>query len=266
MASGCLRNEAAVRITITSDDLQAIKDYLRRSLPNHHSSHRIEAAARGLGFTTYGGMREALAAGPILVAADDRRFCTELNIPFEAEKGFNRFLSRSLARIELRRILDAHPHMTQRGFDSAWMLVSGEMEKSLNERLSLLEERRQQAYESDWGFDQFELAWIYLSRQRKNKSINRRVTSYGLKHRAENLMREFGHFRPLGNYVSNGMLIAAAYSLGFEVKPIARDSYNAYLNISMVTVNWSRGCEPRSIIEKRTVVAAMYGDMDSWVA
>jgi len=147
MASGCLGNEAFVRIAIASDDLQTVKDYLRRSLPDHRPSHRIEAAARGLGFTTYGGMREALAAGPILVAADDRRFCTELGIPFETGKGFNRILSRSLARIELRRILDAHPLLTQRGFDSAWMRVSGEMEKPHSERLSLLKKRRQEAYE-----------------------------------------------------------------------------------------------------------------------
>ena len=36
------------------------------------------------------------------------------------------------------------------------------------------------------------------------------MTSYGLKHRAENLSRDFGMFNYLGNYVSNGMLIAAA--------------------------------------------------------
>lgn len=255
-----------MRITIASDDLQAIKDYLHRSLPTHKPSHRIEAAARGLGFTTYSGMRKALEVGSTTVAADDKRFCAELGIPFETEKDFNRFLSRALARIELRRILDAHPLLTQRGFDSAWMRVSGEREKPLNERLLLLHERRREAYECDWGFDQFELAWIYLSRQQKIRSINRRTSSYGLKHCAEDLMRRFGHFKPLGNYVSNGMLIAAAYSLGFEVKMIAPDDYNAYLNISMVTVNRSQGRELRSIIQNPAVVAAMYGEVDRTAA
>ena len=75
-------------------------------------------------------------------------------------------------------------------------------------------------------------------------------------------MRTFGHFRPLGNYVSNGMLIAAAYALGFEVRLIAPDNYNAYLNISMVTVNRSRGLEPRSPNENPQIVATMYGDLD----
>src|SRR5437763_13263725 len=101
-----------MRITITSDDLQSIKEYLHRSLPNHKPSHRIEAAARGLGFTTYAGIRAALAGGPISVEADDQRFCSILDIPFEADERFNRFLSRSLARVELRRILDANSMLT----------------------------------------------------------------------------------------------------------------------------------------------------------
>jgi len=255
-----------MRVTLNTDDLPSIKAYLHRSLPDHKPSLRIEAAARGLGFTTYGGLRDALSAGAVTVSADDRRFCAELGIQFEIDERFNRFLSRALARIELHRVLDAHRLLTQRGFDSAWMRVSGEMDKPLSERLTMLEERRKEAYEDDWSFDQFELAWIYLSRQQMIKSVNRRTGSYGLKHRAENLMREFGHFRPLGNYVSNGMLIAAAYALGFEVRPIAPDNYNAYLNISMVTVNRSRGRDVRSTNEDPRLVAAMYGDLDRQAA
>ncbi|MDP9412889.1 MAG: hypothetical protein M3Q08_02105 [Pseudomonadota bacterium] len=251
-----------MRVYIASEDLPALKQYLHRSLPDHKPSHRIEAAARGFGFTTHAGLRETLAAGPVALTADDRRFCAELGTPFEADGDYNRYLSRAIARIELHRVLNATPRLTQRGFDSAWMPVSGEMDKPLRERLSMLEERRQEAYESDWSFDQFDLAWIYLSRQQKIKSINRRTGSYGLKHRAENLMREFGHFRPLGNYVSNGMLIAAAYSLGFDVKPVGSGNYNAYLNISMVTVNRSRGRQPRSATQDPALVAAMYSDLD----
>jgi hypothetical protein len=247
-----------MRVTLNTDDLPSIKAYFHRSLPDHKPSFRIEVAARGLGFTTYGGLRDALSAGAVTVSADDRRFCAELGIPFEIDERFNRILSRALARIELHRVLDAHRLLTQRGFDSAWMRVSGEMDK----RLTMLEERRKEAYEDDWSFDQFELAWIYLSQQQMIKSVNRRTSSYGLKHRAENLMREFGHFRPLGNYVSNGMLVAAAYALGFEVRPIAPDHYNAYLNISMVTVNRSCGREVRSTNEDPRLVAAMYGDLD----
>jgi hypothetical protein len=255
-----------MRVTITSDDLQSIKDYLHASLPDRRPSHRLEAAARAFGFTTYAGLREALAAGPVTLEADDLRFCSELALAFETEKDFQRHLSRSIARIALHRILDDHPMLTQRGFDSAWLGNSRETALPLSQRKALLAERRREAYESNWGLDQFELAWIYLSRQKKIRSFNQQIGSYGLKHRAENLQRVHGMFVPLGNYVSNGMLIAAAYALDFEVKPIAPDNYNARFNISMATVNQSRGRVPRTGTEDRSLITALYADLDRFAA
>ncbi|MFZ5703873.1 MAG: hypothetical protein ACOY5R_01255 [Pseudomonadota bacterium] len=255
-----------MRVTITSNDLQSIKDYLHSSLPGHRPSHRIEAAARGLGFTTYGGLREALAAGPIMAEADDVLFCRLLDVPFERERDYGRHVSRAIMRLHLHRVLDARPNLTQRGFDSAWLGNSSEMALPLSERRALLAERRQEAYDSNWGIDQFELAMIYLSRQKKIKSFNQRIGSYGLKHRAENLQRVYEMFEPLGDYVSNGMLIAAAYAQGFEVKPIGHDNYNARLNISMATVNQSRGRVSRTGAEDPRLVTALYSDLDRLAA
>lgn len=256
-----------MRVTIFADDVQSLKTYLQRSVPDCKASHRIEAVARGLGYNTYAGLREALNKGPLEVVADDSRFCAYLGIPFVVEEHeYNRFLSRALARIELHRVLAAQPNLTLRGFDNVWIPVSGERELPLAERKALLAKRRNEAHESHWSFDEFELAWIYLSRQLKIKNLNRSTSSYGLKHRAENLMRKFGLFQPLGNYVSNGMLIAAAYSLGFDVKPIGHDSYNAYLNISTRTVNQSEGRNPRSWQESPSIVEAMYGDLNRLAA
>jgi hypothetical protein len=47
-----------------------------------------------------------------------------------------------------------------------------------------------------------------------------------MKHQAEHVMRAAGE---RGVYVSNGMFIAAALTLGFRVAPIARTP-NAWLN------------------------------------
>ncbi|CAN7620545.1 hypothetical protein HW571_27750 [Agrobacterium genomosp. 3] len=80
-----------------------------------------------------------------------------------------------------------------------------------------------------------------------------------MKHRAEDLSRAFGLFTYLGNYVSNGMLLAAAFAAGFSVKRVADDSYNAYLNVSMQTVNAARGYERNSRIEENpAIVLSMY--------
>ncbi|MDT4738439.1 hypothetical protein [Bradyrhizobium sp. WYCCWR 12699] len=53
--------------------------------------------------------------------------------------------------------------------------------------------------------------------------MNRTRSSYGLKHDAE---------REAGDYVANGMLIAAALALDFSAERTHAGSPNAYFNIS----------------------------------
>jgi hypothetical protein len=59
---------------------------------------------------------------------------------------------------------------------------------------------------SEHGVDEFSRAAEFLFRFGRQKSVNRKRASYGLKHDAE---------RAAGNYVANGMLIAAALAMGF---------------------------------------------------
>lgn len=260
-----------MRVQIADSDLSAIKSNLRKAHPALKPSHRIEAASIGLGFNSYAALRAALASGPITVEADDKVFSERLNVRYIIDDyTTERALSRAIGFIELRRILDEHPELTERGFDSAWHGSHDDRRKPFKERLALFNARRQEAYDSDWGVDQFELAWIFLSRQRKIKTINRRVGSYGLKHRAERLSRSFDLFRHLGNYVSNGMLIAAAYAHEFTVKPGDALSYNASFNISMETLRRANGWDAKArrtryfsddSAGEQTVIAAMYGDI-----
>ena len=63
----------------------------------------------------------------------------------------------------------------------------------------------------------------------RRKTLNRRATSYGLKHAVEREMRSAGE-RPI--YCSNGMFIAAALTLGFKVEPIP-GTPNAFLNVDV---------------------------------
>jgi hypothetical protein len=54
--------------------------------------------------------------------------------------------------------------------------------------------------------------------------INPRVSSYGLKHRAEN---------DIGRYISNESLIDGMIALGFRTKKCAPSSPNCYFNINI---------------------------------
>ena len=68
----------------------------------------------------------------------------------------------------------------------------------------------------------------WLAKNRRRATINRKYSSYQLKHFAEKTAE--------GGYISNGALIAAAYYLGFDVEPDGGHSPNACLNISSKTV------------------------------
>lgn len=248
-----------MRVTICASDLDTIKAELQLSHPDIKPSLRIEAAARALGYNTYGGLRAALGAGAIEVEPNDACYRTFLDLPAETDRGSSvRPLGRAIARIELRKVLDIQTRLTCRGFDSIWFDTGDELSLPIKDRQVLLGERRREAYEDDWSADQFELAWIYLSRQDRIASINRQIGSYGLKHRAEGLSRNFELFNHLENYVSNGMLIAAAYAHGFTVKPIAHDNYNAYLNISMRTVKVTHGRDGQQLRANQQHIARMY--------
>ena len=67
----------------------------------------------------------------------------------------------------------------------------------------------------------FQAACVYLSRVNKTKSINMTVSSYGYKHRVEDM----GY-----HYVYNGSFIAAAIHMGFKIDT-SMDTPNAAFNI-----------------------------------
>jgi hypothetical protein len=61
------------------------------------------------------------------------------------------------------------------------------------------------------GVDEFIRAVDFLSKLGRRKSMNRKRSSYGLKHDAESMS---------GDYVANGMMIAAALAMGLPNAPI----------------------------------------------
>ncbi len=72
-------------------------------------------------------------------------------------------------------------------------------------------------------------AMTWLSLCNRTRTVNQRVSSYGLKHEAERWCRTQGHDD--GGYISNGALLMAAYRLGFHVRRCSGRSPNAFINI-----------------------------------
>ena len=68
--------------------------------------------------------------------------------------------------------------------------------------------------------------WIKEGFARPRKTINKRISSYGLKHLAE---------RQVGSYISNEALIQAMLESGFRAQPI-RGTPNFYFNVKLTEV------------------------------
>jgi|SRR5262249_4821815 len=118
------------------------------------------------------------------------------------------------AAIEMERILEQHPQLSDFGFGLA------EFYKTHAERVAKFREDRE-TIRGPRSLAEFTVARGWLRQFAKLKSFNKRGTSYGLKHVAEH---DIG-------YVTNGAFIAAAIAEGFEVQREG-SSPNALFNIS----------------------------------
>ena len=110
------------------------------------------------------------------------------------------------ARAAIRAAMDQHPDLCSHGFGNPGDAGFSDWRDDLL---------------SDFGVDQFQRARRYLSAFAHRQTLNRRRSSYGLKHSAEDEQ---------GGYISNGALIAAAVDLGFRMERINYGP-NAWLGI-----------------------------------
>src|SRR4051812_665813 len=94
--------------------VEAVKDELRQSLPDLKSSHRTEALARGLGWSTNAAMRAALTEGPSDCVTDPGAFDAYL-----VERGFvspARALLDCILRAQIGAVMAMHDRLTHHGF------------------------------------------------------------------------------------------------------------------------------------------------------
>ena len=109
-------------------------------------------------------------------------------------------LSIQYTQDQLDKVMQDYPDLTSNGFESS-------------------DKNREELRNDLAGF---QAACVYLSRVNKTKSINMAVSSYGYKHRVEDM----GY-----PYLYNGTFIAAAIHMGFKIDT-RTDTPNAAFNIS----------------------------------
>lgn len=106
---------------------------------------------------------------------------------------------------QLNKVMQEYPRLTSNGFESS---------KSKDF------EREREELKNDLAG--FQAACVYLTYMKKTPEINMDISSYGYKHRVE----ELGY-----PYLFNGTFIAAAIHMGFKMDT-SMDTPNAAFNIS----------------------------------
>lgn len=120
---------------------------------------------------------------------------------------------------DLERILDDEPLLNLAGFGAGDFVRS----ETLAERKARFERSREEL-RCSLPICQRVVQWLEVNVAAR-KTINTRQFSYGLKHVVE---------KEIGDYVGNGVFIAAAIFVGYRYKVLAPGSLNAYFNMTTV--------------------------------
>lgn len=116
----------------------------------------------------------------------------------------------------MQKAIDAIPDLVDHGIG----LFNNGRDIPIAERANAFEADRKELLNR---VEVFGLLTDWLMQFEKRKTINTSINSYSLKHQAE---------KAIGQYVSNGVLIAAAICAGFDFKRSSSTSPNACFNIS----------------------------------
>lgn len=226
---------------ISLSEIEALKKELGILLPGVKPSQRAEAMARGLGWNTNAALRAELEAGASLRRVDEWRFRTYLNEHGFPDTEFG-VLSESVVRVclphereAIRATMAREPDLSLAGFPYV------DPRRPPAEWKTQWAEWRAAMLTAD-AVGQFVRAKEFLAQASRSEKPVRRISSYGYKHQAEKMQEE----RSAPNqYIANGMFIAAALDLGFEIRRIP-GSPNVYLNIADLRPKRPRDSRPAS--------------------
>lgn len=227
----------SLTISLSADALEGIKASLIHSMSEVKSSHRCEAAARGLGFRTYASLRASVQDGTCIQAiVDGKGFASYLREHRFPDAGASRFYI-ACAQGAIAAVLEKEPMLCWHG------IGFGEYQRKSDGSLESMSERRERFYRdraelcSPHYAEEFLRALDFMSMVERCKNITNVYGSYRLKHIAERAISYYPTGEKLGpNYVSNGAFIAAAIHAGFKwrtsTKPNGEYHPNAKFNMS----------------------------------
>lgn len=214
------------KLSVSQEEIDGIKGELFHTLAQVKSSHRVEAVARGLGFKTNAALCHALKSSAVDVELEPDAFSAYLR-----EHGYivdYTSLLRAVAKIAIKQVMQKTPNLTH-----FWFGIYYDRNQTIENRMKEFEKNRK-AMLTEYATDEFLIAMEFASHLQLRKTLNKSVTSYGLKHQAERFFQANPRpDRPGHGYIINGMMIVAAIHLGFKAASTHHGSPNAYFNVSL---------------------------------
>jgi hypothetical protein len=170
-------------------------------------SEALDEVARANGATKpwHHALADLRSAGPIIVPVDPR--------------------DRPMTSDDVRAVMEKHFELTHFGIGPN----SQNMKDAGGQYGRAIERGQAQLLAR---LDECNRALTFLRHVEPRKTINRKMSSYGLKHTAEGFLRSLTD-PPTNAYVANGAFICAALHRGFEMKRTHVSSPNVHFNISL---------------------------------
>lgn len=231
----------SLRIPANAAIAGAMKRQLATSLPAIKSSHLTEAIARGLRFNSHASLLANTSFGHNTLTTVSGVVFAE----FLRERDYDvdeRVFYMAAARVAIRCVMENEPRLTHWGYGNGRpkRKPDGKRENATEHHARFLVAREQLL--SDGSAEEFLRSLVFVQLISPIKSINRRIGSYALKHRAEKLPCTFPGGTILGpHYVANGSLIVAAVHAGFKYKAyideLGYEDINVAFNMSQTSLD-----------------------------
>lgn len=256
--------KVSINYHFNDSDFPLLKEAAALYLSEIAPTQRLELLARWCGFTTLASFRTALSSRAeadiylVLDPAAARTFTGDRGITFDASACHHTLASAASAKVARE-----YPHLHGDGYGRYSVYIFDNDRRQIRTTVpaaevgraifALREKRFLESREKLLTVQkegEFIRALALCSALTSIKSINRKRTSYNLKHRAEERSYSLiGGATLPHQYVSNSSLIAAAFYAGFETDADGRESNrsnpNICFNISQRSLNAAIEQAPR---------------------
>lgn len=225
----------SITLVIDLEGIKSIKRFLKQLCPTEKSSVLTEAIARGLQYKTHASLlAEIKKEGHLKCDSSADAFSSYCRA--NSANTASSFFLLSLAKVAIQRVLSSFHMIGGDGYGYGQPKRMGDRWETNKEHYDRFHEGRRNL-DSTPIAKEFLRSLCFMDQIPQIKTINTKISSYGLKHIAEKMPCTFADGEVWGpEYVGNAALIIAALHLGLKFRSYrddrGYDSPNVNFNLS----------------------------------